>query len=137
MTTATRRAAAMGAAMAAGVLVTAALASLAHAQNTFVARTDRTTGTLGETLTYEVTLSLTEGQAQGYRPPDFKGFRVQGEYPSHSTQVQMGGGATIMRSIYSWRYELAPSESGRLTIGPARVRVGGRELKTAPVGILV
>jgi hypothetical protein len=42
-----------------------------------------------------------------------------------------------MRTTSSWRYELAPSESGRLTIGPARVRVGRRELRTAPVSVMV
>ena len=42
-----------------------------------------------------------------------------------------------MRTVYTWRYELSPSESGRLTIKPARVRVRGKELRTAPVAITV
>ena len=107
------------------------------AQTTFVARADRTSTSIGEAIAYEVTLSLTEGRVQSYKAPEFRGFRVDGEYPSQSTQIQMGGGASVMRSVYSWRYELAPTESGRLTIPPARVKVGGKELKTGSVTVTV
>src|SRR5688572_20439880 len=99
-------------------------ASAALGQTTFVARVDRHSTTIGDALVYEVTLSLTDGRVQGYRAPDFQGFRVLGEYPSQSTQIQMGGGTSVMRSVYTWRYELSANQSGRLTIGPARVRVG-------------
>ena len=57
--------------------------------------------------------------------------------PSRSTQIQMGGGSSIIRNVYSWRYELSPTQSGRLTIGPARVRANGRELRTIPVAVTV
>ncbi len=103
----------------------------------FVARVDRTSTELGDPIVYEVTLSMPDGRAEGYKAPDFRGFRVLGEYPSQSTQIQMGGGSSVMRTVYTWRYELSPSESGRLTINPARVRVRGKELRTAPVVITV
>jgi hypothetical protein len=113
-------------------------ASMARAQGaTFVARTDRTEVTLGEVLVLELTLSLGEGRADGFMPPDFNGFRILGEYPSQSTQIQMSGGRSITRNMYTWRYELSPTQSGRLTIAAAKVRAAGRELRTAPVAVTV
>jgi hypothetical protein len=103
----------------------------------FVARVDRTSTDLGDPIVYEVTLTMPDGRAEGYKAPDFRGFRVLGEYPGTSTQIQMGGGVSVMRTVYTWRYELSPSESGRITINPARVRVRGKELRTAPVVITV
>jgi hypothetical protein len=103
----------------------------------FLARADRTSTELGEPIVFEVTLSMLDGRAEGYKPPDFRGFRVLGEYPNQSTSIHMGGAGTVMRTVYTWRYELSPSESGRLTINPARVRVRGKELSTAPVVITV
>jgi hypothetical protein len=104
---------------------------------TFVARTDRNEVTLGEVLILEVTLSLGEGRADGYMPPTFNGFRVLGEYPSQSTQIQMSGGRSITRNMYTWRYELSPTQSGRLTIAAAKIRAGGRDLRTAPIAVTV
>jgi hypothetical protein len=118
-------------------LVTDAPVARAQGAASFVARVDRTSTDLGDPIVYEVTLSMPDGRAEGYRAPDFRGFRVLGEYPSQSTQIQMGGGSSVMRTVYTWRYELSPSESGRLTIMPARVRVRGKELRTAPVAITV
>ena len=112
-------------------------AAAAWAQATFVARTDRPELSLGEVLVLEVTLSLGEGRAEGYKAPDFAGFRVLGEYPSQSTQIQMGSGTSYTRNVYSWRYELAPTQSGRLVIAPAKVRAGGRELKTTSIPVTV
>jgi hypothetical protein len=103
----------------------------------FTAQVDRNATSLGDPIVYEVTLSIGDGRVQSYRPPDFQGFRVLGEYPSQSTQIQMGGGGSVMRTVYSWRYELSPAESGRLQIGPARVKIGNRELRTASVVINV
>jgi hypothetical protein len=104
---------------------------------TLVGRVDRAQVTLGESVIYEVTLSLSEGQAEGYKPPDFRGFRVLDEQPSRSTQIQMGGGKSLVRTVYTWRYELSPTQSGRVTIGAARVRANGTDLRTNPVPITV
>jgi hypothetical protein len=111
--------------------------ALAQGGASFTAQVDRDASVLGESIVYEVTLSISDGRVQSYRAPDFRGFRVLGEYPSQSTQIQMGGGASVMRTVYSWRYELSPAESGRLTIGPARVKIGNRELRTSSITISV
>ena len=108
--------------------------ALAQGASSFVARVDRTSTDLGDPFVYEVTLSMPDGRAEGYQAPDFRGFRVLGEYPSQSTQIQMGGGSSVMRTVYTWRYELSPPESGRLTISPARVRVRGKRAAHRPGG---
>lgn len=115
-----------------------AVAGAAHGQQQeFVARADRSQVAVGEPFAFEVTLSLADARASGYRAPDFKGFRVTGETPSQSTQVQMGGGSTYVRTVYSWQYQLIPLDKGTFSIGPARVKVGGRELRTPVVTIAV
>jgi hypothetical protein len=123
--------------VAVAVLGQLAGARVAQAQATIVARTDRSELSLGEVLVLEVTLSLGEGRVDNYMPPDFAGFRILGEYPSQSTQIQMGSGTSYTRNVYSWRYELSPTQSGRLVIAPAKVRAAGRELKTVAIPITV
>jgi hypothetical protein len=113
------------------------LAASAFAQSSFIARVSRSQVRAGDPFIYEVTLSLESGRADGYRKPDFKGFRVMGEQPSTSTQVQMGGGASFMRTVYTWTYELVALQPGRATIAPAHVRADGHELKTDSVTVSV
>ncbi len=103
----------------------------------FQARVDRTTVGLNETFVYEVTLSQAGGEEPAYQRPDFRGFRLLGESPSQSTQLQLGGGGTSMQTVFSWRYDLQPMQKGTLTIAPARIRTGGRELRTGTVTIAV
>ncbi len=120
-----------------GTLASLVVANPAFADSTFVARSDRSRVALGEAFLYEITLSLEGGEAANFRPPDFKAFRVLGEHPSQSTQIQMGGGGSFMRTVYSWRYELQPLAPGTATIGPARVRLPTGEVKTSPVTMTV
>jgi hypothetical protein len=101
----------------------------------FVARVDRTQVPVDDSFIYEVTLSIEGGRLDGYTAPDFKGFRVLGEHPSQSTQIQMGGGGMFSQTVYSWRYELQPEKEGSFTIEPARARTGGKLLKTDAVQV--
>jgi hypothetical protein len=107
------------------------------AAQSFVARVDRAQVPLDDSFLFEVTLVLDDGRATGYRPPNFKDFRVLGEHPSQSTQVQMGGGTTFMQVVYSWRYELMPLRVGNFNIGPAKVKIGDRDVETSPVNMTV
>lgn len=104
--------------------------------SSFTARLGRNPVGVGETFPFEITLSA-EGQAEDYRPPDFKGFRVVAQRPSQSTQIQMGGGGSFMRVTYTWHYDLVATQKGKLTIGGASVRVGGRALTTDKVTVTV
>lgn len=114
-------------------------AGAAHAQQapSFIARAERTQVAFGDTVTIEVTLSLDDGRVEGYQAPDFKGAKLLSEQPSQSTQIQMGGGRAFSQTVYSWRYELEPLQKGPLTVGAARVKVNGREVRTSPMTIMV
>ena len=118
-------------------VILTALGGVARAEPTFIARAEPPRVGVGEAFIYEVTLSLDDGHVDGYRPPDFKGLRVLSDNPSQSTQIAMGGGGSFVQTVYNWHYELEPSQKGTLVIGPARVRVNGRELKTAAVTVAV
>ena len=53
--------------------------------------------------------------------------------------VQMGGGTTVVQNTLTWVWQLAlpAGAKGTVTIPPARVRVGGRELATNSVVVRV
>jgi hypothetical protein len=121
----------------AAALACLAAPGLARAESTFIARVDRTQVALGQSFILEVTLSLETGGANNYRLPDLRGFDILAEVPSQSMQMMSGSSGAFMRTAYSWRYELQPRKEGRFTIGPARVRVEGRELHTDPLAITV
>jgi hypothetical protein len=103
----------------------------------FLARIDRATLSLGESFVLEVTLSGEDVRAESYKQPDFAGMRVLSQQPSQSTQISMTGSHSFVRTVYSWRYELEPLQKGNLTVGSARIRVAGKELRTTPLNIAV
>lgn len=110
----------------------------AHAEAPkFIAEVDRNQVTAGESFVYQVTLSVGNDQVSNYRPPEFKGVRVLSTpaAPNQSTQMQFGGAGMFVQISYSWRYELAATQKGTVTIGPARVRVNGQEFRSNPVTV--
>jgi len=107
------------------------------AEPSFVARVDRTQVGAGESFILEITLSVENGRVDGYRAPDLRGLRALAERPSQSTQMQMGGGGTFVRQVYGWHYEVLAPDRGTFTVGPARVRVDGQELRTEKITITV
>ena len=108
---------------------------------TFLAETDRNQVAAGEVLLYEVTVTTSGEQVDSYHAPEFKGFQVLSapQGPNQSTQMQMGAGGTFVQSSLSWRYQLTPAggQKGVLAIGPARVRVDGREMRSNVVNVRV
>jgi hypothetical protein len=121
----------------AGLVVLLAAGSARAAEPTFVARVDRTQVGQGDSFTLEITLSVENGRVDNYRAPDFRGFRILSERPSQSTQVQMGGGQVFQRQVYGWHYEVLTLDKGNFSVGPARVRVDGKELRTEKIAIAV
>jgi len=105
----------------------------------FLGEVDRQQVGLGEPFAYEVTLSAGDVKVSDYRPPDFKGFKVLStpSGPSQSTQMQIGGGGTFIAVSYTWHYELAATQKGRLAIGPARIRLNGDEFRSSVVTVVV
>ncbi len=121
----------------AGLMIAMVADKAGAAEPSFVARVDRTQVGVGESFTLEITLSVEGGRVDGYRPPDVRGMRTLAERPSQSTQMQMGGGGTFVRQVYGWRYEVLAPDRGTFTVGPARVRVDGQELRTEKIAIAV
>jgi hypothetical protein len=120
------------------LLVLLLLALPARAQQpSFIGRVYPARVGVGEAFVVEVTLSLEDGRVDGYQRPDFRGARVISEQPSQSTQIQMGGGGSSVQTVYSWHYELEAQQKGTLGFGPARVKVNGREIRTAALGLTV
>ncbi|HVR64817.1 MAG TPA: BatD family protein [Polyangia bacterium] len=105
----------------------------------FVAELDRNTVGAGDTFTYQVTLNAANESIDGFQPPAFGGLRVLSapRGPSRSTQMQIGGGGTFIQNSYSWVFQLAGTQKGAVNIGPARVRVDGREMKSNTVNLRV
>jgi len=103
---------------------------------------DREMTAPGEPFTCEVQLTVSSnGQVEGYHPPDFKGLRVLSspQGPNQSTQMQIGGGQTFVRYDYTWTYELMvpPGAKGPFTIAGARARVAGRDVKSNALTVRV
>jgi hypothetical protein len=103
---------------------------------------DREAVAPGEPFGCDVQLSLSSNaDVQDYRPPEFKGLRVlqTPQFPSRSTQVQMGGGQTVVENDFTWHYELMvpPGARGPFTIAGARARVAGRDIKSNAVTVRV
>jgi hypothetical protein len=127
---------ALAAALAAAAILTYAGAARAEAPR-FIAEVDRNQVAVGEPFVYEVTLSVGNDQISDYRPPDFKGLRVlrTPAAPNQSTQMQFGGAGMFVQISYSWRYELAATQKGTITIGPAHARVGGQDFRSSLVTV--
>ena len=108
---------------------------------TFLAETDRNQVAPGEVFLYEVTLNTAGERVDGYRPPDFKGLQVVSapQGPNQSTQMQMGGAGMFIQNSLSWRYQLTPAhgQKGAISIGAARIRVDGREMKSNVINLRV
>ncbi len=106
---------------------------------TFSASIDRAAVAPDQPFVYRVTLSA-QGQPEEFKPPDFKGLRVVGgPFQQTSFNMVMGGGGTTVENNVTWSYELAlpPGARGQVTIGAARVRVGGQELASNAVPLRV
>jgi hypothetical protein len=123
-------------------LALATVAPPAAQAATFTAEIDRDAVAAGEPFIYRITLTVGDGDAESFRPPDFHGFQVQqAQGPSKSTSVQFvfGSNQQSVQSTYAWTYQLvlAPGVKGPLTIGAAHVRLAGRDLTTNSVRVRV
>lgn len=83
---------------------------------------------------FEVTFTLRNAEGSGFRPPDFKGFRL-----IRPTETQRGVTMTNGRSTIhqSWSFELEAVRPGTFSIGPATVTADGKTLRTQPLPMRV
>jgi hypothetical protein len=87
-----------------------------------------------------VTLSSSQGQPEEFKPPDFKGLSViGGPFMQTGMSMVMGGGGTTVENNVTWSYQLAVPQGARgpVTIGAARVRVGGQQLTSNSVAVRI
>lgn len=98
---------------------------LQHRDVTFVATIDREKMLVNGTVSYTLTLNNATGEQ--LQPPDFKGFKVVSG-PARTIGSQSINGA--FSSYESFRWVLQPLRTGKLTIGPASIRVNGRSYRT-------
>ncbi|MDD5570946.1 MAG: BatD family protein, partial [Bacteroidales bacterium] len=89
---------------------------------------------------FQVTFSLTGGQAESFNPPSFKGFQVMGQSSSS------GGGMTIIVNgkvvqggggEQQWIYFLVPASAGKFTIDPASATINGKKVQSNSLTIEV
>ena len=107
----------------------------------FTASIDRAAVAPEQPFLYEARLTLSNETHEDFRPPAFRGVQVVQApgAPNTAMSVQMGGGTTVVQNTLTWVYQLVlpAGAKGSVTIPPARVRVGGRELTTNSVVVRV
>jgi hypothetical protein len=129
----------------AALVVAAALsgagARAAPAGASFAASIDRAAVAPGQPFVYRVTLSTSsQGQPEGFRPPDFKGLQVLGgPFTQTGINMVMGGAGTTVQNNVTWSYELVLPQGARapVTIGAAHVRVDGQNWASNAVALRV
>jgi len=81
-----------------------------------------------------VTFTLSNANGTDFRPPAFEGFLVRSG-PNRSVRSTFSDGRRSMENaIY---YSLIPERTGKLVIGPASIKVGGKTMRTQPLSITV
>ena len=126
--------------VAAALAAPIGVASAAQGAASFSASIDRAAVAPGQPFVYRVTLSSTQGEPEGFKPPDFRGLQVVGgPFQQSGINMMMGGGGTRVESNVTWSYQLALPEGARgpVTIGAAHVRVGGQQLASNPVALRI
>ncbi len=69
--------------------------------------------------------------------PAMEGFNVSGTSTSQSTQITFGSGTAEKVTSHTRKYNLRPTKTGKLRIGPATVRVGNRRYSSRPIVVEV
>ncbi len=83
---------------------------------------------------FEVSFTITNADGTGFQPPKFDGFRVVGG-PNRSSQATIINGQATRKLTYY--YTLMATKPGKYTIGSASIKIGGKQVKTAPLEIEV
>jgi len=101
---------------------------------------------LDDVLVLEVTVttvvpirggSISGGGYDQFEEPEMPHFNVSGTSTSQSTQVTFGSGAAEKVTSHVRKYNLRPKKTGRLKIGPAKVRVGSNTYVSNPITVSV
>ncbi len=83
---------------------------------------------------YRLSFTVSSNDAENFAPPSLDAFEVlsgPSQYTSSSVQIVNGHASSSSSTTYT--YILAARKSGRMTIGPATVRVDGKTLRSNAV----
>ncbi len=103
-----------------------------QAEVTFEARSDAVEVTTQDVVTVHFT--LTNASGTDFRPPSFEGFTLHSGPNRSVRSTFINGRQRMENTIY---YTLIPERTGTLIVGPARIAVGGKVLRTDPLPIKV
>lgn len=115
------------------------LSLLAGAQIKFTASASHSSVPLGSA--FNVTFTLSGGSADQFTPPTFQNFIVRGQSSSSGS-----GGMTVIingkvvqndKGSSSWTYTLQPTKTGTFSIGPAKLKSGGKWYSSGSVSVKV
>ncbi|HXU03328.1 MAG TPA: BatD family protein [Polyangia bacterium] len=121
-------------------LVALAAPAARAASSSFSASLDRAAVAPDQPFLYRVTLTTSQEQPEGFKPPDFRGLRVMGgPFTQSGMSMVMGGGGTKVENTITWSYQLTVpgGAKGPIAIGGAHVRVGGQDLTSNSVSVRI
>ncbi len=123
---------------AVSLLLAAIVLPMCAGEIDFNARVDRTTVGLGERLTLTVTVTgINTGRVPRPELPSLPDFDQLGSTSSQSTNISLVNGRMTRQQTVSYVYYLSPRTTGELTIGAARLGVGGETYETRPIAVTV
>lgn len=116
----------------------AILASLFLSTNVFAdtsikAEVDRYSLTLGQALTYTLSLSSSEKKVPVPEMPDFSGFDVLSS--AQSTNISFVKGSVVTNMVYT--FALLPVNMGKFKIAPCKIAIEGKAYATTEFEIEV
>ena len=110
------------------LFLTLSLTALLAAAQSFTAKVEPAGGY------YRLTFTVASDGVEDFTPPNLSAFeKLSGPMPSTFSSFQMINGRTSHESSTTYTYILSPKKSGKLTIGPATVKVKGKVLRSAPI----
>jgi hypothetical protein len=117
--------------------------AVAVAAPSFSASIDRPAAAPDQPFLYIVTLANAQGRAEGFKGPDFRGFKVLGgpqiQQQSGMNFVIGAGGIQAAESQVNWIYKLVvpAGTRGPVSIGAAHVRAQGMDLTSNSVMVRI
>lgn len=121
----------------AAVLARASDAQAQPASATVVMTASTTTVPVGGTLRLEISVDANGAEAPDPQLPDLSAFEVLSRQVFRPMSVHMGWGTstTVVTSSVRVNFVLRASREGRVTLEPARIRLGSREIRSNPLTI--
>jgi hypothetical protein len=115
------------------LLSVAFIADFAFADTVIKAEVDKVKITVGQTLTYKLTIESSEKEIPGPNAPEFKGFSVLSQ--SQASQISIAQGQLKTSVVYA--FILAPDGPGKFNIPPSEIKIKGKAYSSSSFEIEV